>query len=406
MKRWTAIVLSCLLAFCLCSPAFSAAGFAVPGVALLTRTEGPDDVLFSFSLSSPDGAAYENNRRALYEEMHKGFTDEEIALAGEDWLLHPLLVLVEAEVGGKLASVKLIPPEETGFSVSLTRDVLPALVKFGLYTHDSFLYTLRFSLALDLGQTLLPVSSDTAAGPYVCPETGYIDYDLPAGTDNPNPVFPFLPNAGFMLENPTHEGYIFDGWLKDGAPVDRVPAGETDYALSSAWTPREWGVRYVLPTREGPFIFVNNTDNPERRVYGTETRLYALVPPSGWLLAGWYLTPDFSGREVTAIPADTLGDVILYAKWLTPQEKRDESIRRAHWGDLDSDGKVTAADARLALRSAVDLEHLDPRLILRADFAGKGRLAAEDARTLLRISVELDTLEEVLLAYGRIKGDD
>ena len=408
MKRLIGALLALLLLLTLspCREAFAADAFPAPGVSLRARDEGPSDVRLTFSLASPDGKLYEENRRALYETMRGSFTDEEIELAGEDWLLKPLCLLVEAEVGKTPVSVKTADVTADAFEVSLCEDVLPALVKNGLYTHESFLYTLRFSLVLDLGDALLPVSGDIAAGPYACPETAHIAYDLPEGAVNPNPAFPFLPFAGMTLQNPAHEGYIFDGWVKDGAGVAAVPAGALDFSLSSNWTPRVFRVHYVLPTREGPFIFVNNADNPTTHVYGESPRLYDLTPPAGYVFAGWFEDPGFSGERIRSIPAKRLGDLILYAKWLTPEEQLDEEIARFHWGDLDSDGKVTASDARLALRQAVELERLDPRLIRRADFAGKGALTAEDARVLLRLSVELDTLPEVLRQYGRIKGEE
>ena len=62
-------------------------------------------------------------------------------------------------------------------------------------------------------------------------------------------------------------------------------------------------------------------------------------------------------------------------------------------GDIDADGIVSAADARLALRQAVGLEQLTPREIAAADMTGSGKITAEDARTILRIAVNLTSYE-------------
>ena len=63
-------------------------------------------------------------------------------------------------------------------------------------------------------------------------------------------------------------------------------------------------------------------------------------------------------------------------------------------GDVDDDGLVTAADARLALRRAVDLETYEPgtRAFLAADVDRSGTVTAADARKILRAAVGLEAL--------------
>ena len=59
-------------------------------------------------------------------------------------------------------------------------------------------------------------------------------------------------------------------------------------------------------------------------------------------------------------------------------------------GDADDDGKITAADARYVLRTAVDLEHPDEITACRCDADHDRRVTASDARYVLRVAVELD----------------
>ena len=59
-------------------------------------------------------------------------------------------------------------------------------------------------------------------------------------------------------------------------------------------------------------------------------------------------------------------------------------------GDLDSDGGVTAADARRALRAAVQIEELTPEEALLADLDGDGNVTSSDARLILRTAVNLE----------------
>ena len=63
-------------------------------------------------------------------------------------------------------------------------------------------------------------------------------------------------------------------------------------------------------------------------------------------------------------------------------------------GDVDGDGVLTPADARLALRASVGLESFAPgsRQFLAADADHNGTLTPADARLILRASVGLETL--------------
>lgn len=69
-------------------------------------------------------------------------------------------------------------------------------------------------------------------------------------------------------------------------------------------------------------------------------------------------------------------------------------------GDVDSDGKVTAKDARYVLRVAAKLEKpvSDADILDLADISGNNKIAAEDARLILRIAAKLDkySAEELL----------
>ena len=58
-------------------------------------------------------------------------------------------------------------------------------------------------------------------------------------------------------------------------------------------------------------------------------------------------------------------------------------------GDIDNDGKVTAADARLAMRAAVKLENLTAAQIAAGDIDQDGKITAADAREIMRKAVGL-----------------
>ena len=67
---------------------------------------------------------------------------------------------------------------------------------------------------------------------------------------------------------------------------------------------------------------------------------------------------------------------------------------RPRRADVNRDGSVTTADARLALRAAIGLEGYEPASInhLQADVNRDGDVTTADARSILRIAIGLDSL--------------
>lgn len=61
--------------------------------------------------------------------------------------------------------------------------------------------------------------------------------------------------------------------------------------------------------------------------------------------------------------------------------------------DVNADGNITAADARLALRAAAKLETLTPAQFSAADIMRNATVNAADARIILRIAAKLESIE-------------
>ncbi len=59
-------------------------------------------------------------------------------------------------------------------------------------------------------------------------------------------------------------------------------------------------------------------------------------------------------------------------------------------GDIDMNGKITAADARLVLRHSSKLETLSSSQQKNADVNGDGKITSSDARLILRVASGLD----------------
>ena len=88
-------------------------------------------------------------------------------------------------------------------------------------------------------------------------------------------------------------------------------------------------------------------------------------------------------------------DVRGYKCWF--DETNDEKVVSSWYnylklrrkGDVDGDGKVTAADARLVLRAAAGLAKLDTKAKIAADVNYDGKVTAADAREILRRAAKL-----------------
>lgn len=71
----------------------------------------------------------------------------------------------------------------------------------------------------------------------------------------------------------------------------------------------------------------------------------------------------------------------------------DIPILTSSKGDVNQDGKITASDARLALRASAGLETLASEKKSIADMDSNGKITASDARKILRIAAGLDQAE-------------
>ncbi len=376
-------------------------------------------------------AEAETVRKAYLDKLLETRTREEIAASDAAWILHETVVFCEASADGKNWCAVKTRAEETGaFELSLMEEILPALEKNGAELYRKiygFDYHLRLVTASDDyspkgDNRVFAASAPSGTVTFRCPEFSYIDCAIPADAemDTSFAAFSYYPNerGELTLPYPTRQGYFFAGWLKStGGYTETVPAGVRYFSVVSQWDPRTYAVNYVLSTVSDPrfsyaFGRANNTANPTKHTVGQSETLYDLKSPvGGYAFDGWYLTADLTGEKLAYIPAETVGDMILYAKWITFEEQearqREENeayARSLHYGDLDLDDKITAADARLALRVSVGLENLSAEALRRADIYDSGIITPANARAILRISVGLDSLYDVLKNAGIIRG--
>lgn len=117
-------------------------------------------------------------------------------------------------------------------------------------------------------------------------------------------------------------------------------------------------------------------------------------------LMGTILYPDSTSKEESTTPgyvfttgkndSETTTKKPAYTtvpteNYVTTTEKQPQYKT----GDVDADGKVTAKDARLALRAGARIQLLEGVAFSAADVNGDGRITANDARSILRYSAKI-----------------
>ena len=168
---------------------------------------------------------------------------------------------------------------------------------------------------------------------------------------------------------------LFDGWTLAGdtapgavyAGGDRLTTGEADVTLTAHWKEETAACPPLDPVQK-------------------DDTLYTFL--------GWFTEPE-GGEEVTsvAVTDDAPENITLFAHWKQePLTSTDKQVAPFSKGDTDGDGKITSADARLALRASVSLEQYEQgsAQYLAADADSDGKITSADARLILRASVGLE----------------
>lgn len=93
------------------------------------------------------------------------------------------------------------------------------------------------------------------------------------------------------------------------------------------------------------------------------------------------------------ITSDTLTEI-------NSEEETDSTIEfdESKFGDVKNDGRINAADARLLLRCAAELENISVYILTYGDYNSDGEITAADARTALRVAASLEKIACIL--YG------
>lgn len=141
-----------------------------------------------------------------------------------------------------------------------------------------------------------------------------INYVLYGGeNDGANPALYSEVDETIILQEPTRSGYVFAGWFDNanfiGEAVTEIASGSTGgLTLYAKWN-IIFTITYILNGGE------NSAENPQTYTID-DVIIFDRPTRTGFAFAGWYRSSDFSGLDVTEIPKNSTGNIILYARWL------------------------------------------------------------------------------------------
>ncbi|MBQ6420965.1 MAG: leucine-rich repeat protein [Clostridia bacterium] len=150
---------------------------------------------------------------------------------------------------------------------------------------------------------------------------------------------------------------------------------------------------------DGEAFFVKDDENKLIYVYPNVT--------VNMLTAGIAGLSTVSGRDLVPCGGDALLATGMVAFIPIDPDADPDTVQLADpylivvQGDLDGDGVIGAADARLALRNSVELDALDDAQTAAAKVGGADIVSATEARLILRASVELEDPAEWLAALNK-----
>ena len=103
------------------------------------------------------------------------------------------------------------------------------------------------------------------------------------------------------------------------------------------------------------------------------------------LVEDYTITHEIDISEIGTYPV-----TVTYGEYTATFDYTVAKRNETRIGDINGDGKVNAADARLALRGAAKVEILENSAFYAADVDADGKITAKDARKILRVAAGLE----------------
>ncbi len=181
------------------------------------------------------------------------------------------------------------------------------------------------------------------------------------------------------------------GITVDGVQVYAYDENGAKYDLRSIWVefdPGNWSIEYKKDLTER----INAIDGVKSTGFDGWTSSFG--KSIGGLI---YIQPPYDKYQLIYDGLKAFPELIFINRCYL-----NSGNARSTYGDVDRDGSVTAADARLILRAAVRLEKIskDDDLFYCADIDSDGELTARDARFTLMMAVGLEDEELKKALFG------
>jgi uncharacterized repeat protein (TIGR02543 family) len=140
-----------------------------------------------------------------------------------------------------------------------------------------------------------------------------ISYVLNGGTNHPSNPLNYVFGESVIFQNPTRDGYEFEGWFSDSSltqsknKIESVELGNV--TIYAKWAIKLFNINYVLNGGNNSIYNIN-------QYRASDSRIYLLDPVrSGYAFVSWYLDSAFTTSIFNFEPSMVLSDLTVYAKW-------------------------------------------------------------------------------------------
>lgn len=162
-------------------------------------------------------------------------------------------------------------------------------------------------------ESLENVTKDMTVSIIYSLEKYYIVYN--SGIDDEDSVAFYDIETEVVLPVASRDYYVFNGWYNaQNEKVETIAKGSVgNVVLYAHWTAIEYKIIFC-----GDSEYLNDMANTENSTFTVEDEAYVLrgAEKRGYIFAGWYDNPEFSGEPVTEREKGRHSDLYLYAKWV------------------------------------------------------------------------------------------
>ncbi len=231
-----------------------------------------------------------------------------------------------------------------------------------------------------------------------------ISYNLDGGVNHSSNAEFYASELGLTLYAPTKDGYDFTGWVNEnGEQVYSISVNTTGLvSLKATWKPKTYKITWELNGGKAPEGFDINS-----YVVGEGVAEDAMMIPESKtnIFLYWYILVGETEVRVEEIDNETVGDIVLYAKWLdnTPVEETDIWS----WSKSTYNGGATFGDDSYYIKVPEGLEKFAEQGLLGLNIYVEFECGAQtegDATSSSTVYFEINGVEEEICSVSATGG--